>query len=53
MYHANESRYEMCIRDRDGTIIKAQEKLVYGEADTVVSGLKRGGSYQFLSLIHI
>lgn len=30
-----------------GTIIKAQEKLVYGEADTVVSGLKRGGSYQF------
>ena len=32
---------------QDGTIIKAQEKLVYGEADTVVSGLKRGGSYQF------
>ena len=31
---------------QDGTIIKAQEKLVYGEADTVVSGLKRGGSYQ-------
>ena len=26
---------------------KAQEKLVYGEADTVVSDLKRGGSYQF------
>ena len=24
-----------------------EEKLVYGEADTVVSGLKRGGSYQF------
>lgn len=32
---------------QDGTIIKAQEKLVYGETDTVVSGLKRGGSYQF------
>ena len=32
---------------QDGTIIKAQEKLVYGEADTVVSDLKRGGSYQF------
>jgi len=32
---------------QDGTIIKAQEKLVYGEADTVVSGLKQGGSYQF------
>lgn len=32
---------------QDGTIIKAQEKLVYGEADTVVSGLKRGGSYRF------
>lgn len=32
---------------QDGTIIKAQEKLVYGEVDTVVSGLKRGGSYQF------
>ena len=32
---------------QDGTIIKAQEKLVYGEADTVVSGLKHGGSYQF------
>ena len=32
---------------QDGIIIKAQEKLVYGEADTVVSGLKRGGSYQF------
>lgn len=32
---------------QDGTIIKAQEKLVYGEADTVVSGLKSGGSYQF------
>lgn len=32
---------------RIGTIIKAQEKLVYGETDTVVSGLKRGGSYQF------
>lgn len=32
---------------QDGTIIKAQEKLVYGEADMVVSGLKRGGSYQF------
>lgn len=32
---------------QDGTIIKAQEKLVYGEADTIVSGLKRGGSYQF------
>ena len=32
---------------QDGTIIKAQENLVYGEADTVVSGLKRGGSYQF------
>ncbi len=29
---------------QDGTIIKAQEKLVYGEADTVVSGLKHGGS---------
>ena len=24
-----------------------EEKLVYGEADMVVSGLKRGGSYQF------
>ena len=32
---------------QDGTIIKAQEKLVYGETDTVVSGLKQGGSYQF------
>lgn len=32
---------------QDGTIIKAQEKLVYGETDTVVSGLNRGGSYQF------
>lgn len=32
---------------QDGTIIKAQEKLVYGEADTVVSGLKRGGFYRF------
>ena len=32
---------------QDGKLIKAQEALVYGEADMVISGLKRGSSYRF------